>query len=399
MLGAVRRCQETGSGEMRRFIRIAAFLLIAFAPPAFADHSPVHIVVDLGSGKVIDHSGAGKLWQPASVTKIMTGYVAFKAMKSGKLTPESRVVVTKNALKEPPSKMGYKVGTDMTLDDALKMMIVRSANDIAVAIAETVGGTEAKFIAMMNAEAKRLGMNSTRYTNPNGLPDDRQVTTARDIAVLARAIWLEFPEYRHYFKIPAIRVGRKVLRSHNKLLERFRGANGMKTGFICASGFNMVATATRRGRTVAVVILGANSANERAEIAAKLLRNGFKRKFGTRPALESFRSAKAKGPAPNLRPEICSKKVKKKEHPLLAKGRSALIPRFVLMEPVRVTTGVAKSKRPSASPTVKVPLPPRRPPMPGDKSAASVDLRILLPSREASGEGLPMTQIGPRNHL
>jgi len=374
---------------MFRFLRIAALFLFASVAPAIAEHSSVYIVVDLGSGKVIAHSGAGKLWQPASVTKLMTSYVAFKAMKSGQMTPESRVVVTKNALKEPPSKMGYRVGTDMTLDNALKMLIVRSANDIAVAIAETVGGNEAKFISLMNAEAKRLGMTSTRYFNPNGLPDDRQVTTARDIAVLARALWLEFPEFRQYFKIPAIRVGKKILRSHNKLLERFRGANGMKTGFICASGFNMVATATRRGKTVAVVVLGANSAKERAEIAARLLRDGFKRRtFGTRPALATFRSARALGPAPNLRPEICTKKKKKKQNPMLAKGRSALIPRFVLMDPVRVTTGVAKTKQPSAGPAVTVPIPPRRPTMPGDETATLLGLETLAQLRDENGDPL-----------
>jgi D-alanyl-D-alanine carboxypeptidase len=232
---------------MRLFFCIATALLSLLATPSFAVKAPAYVVIDVEAGTVLAHNEAATLWPPASVTKLMTAYVTFRALKSGQLDLDSAVVVSANALKEPPSKMGYKVGTAMTLDNALKMMIVRSANDITVAIAETVGGSEQKFIERMNSEAGRLGMASTRYHNPNGLPDERQVTTARDMAVLARALWLEFPEYREYFKIPAIKVGRKVLRSHNKLLEHFNGANGMKTGFICASGFNIVASATRSG--------------------------------------------------------------------------------------------------------------------------------------------------------
>jgi D-alanyl-D-alanine carboxypeptidase len=381
---------------MRRFFRAVAVLLFVAAAPAYAKHAAVHIVIDIEAGKVIAHEGADTLWHPASLTKMMTAYVTFKAMQTGQVTPETRVVVSENALKEPPSKMGYKVGTDMTLDNALKMVIVRSANDIAVAIAETVGGTEANFIVRMNREARRLGMTSTHFTNPNGLPDGRQVTTARDIAVLTRALWLEFPERRDYFGISAIKVGAKRLRSYNTLLERFRGTNGMKTGFICASGFNMVASATRSGNTLAAVVLGANSGKERAEIAARLLRDGFKRRTsGVRPALATFRSAKAKGPAVNLRPEICGGQ-KKKKHPMLARGSSALEPRFVLMDPVRVRTGIPK-KKPASSKTA-IPIPRPRPPMPGDDLAGEADKtpeEKLAHSQKAPDDDPPPPKYGP----
>lgn len=380
---------------MRRFFRAVAVLLFVVAAPASAKHTAVHIVVDIDAGKVIAHKGADTLWHPASLTKLMTAYVTFKAMRDGQVTPETPVVVSKNALKEPPSKMGYKVGTEMTLDNALKMLIVRSANDIAVAIAETVGGTEARFILRMNREARRLGMTSTHFTNPNGLPDDRQVTTARDIAVLTSAIWRQFPQHREYFKIPGIKVGRKVLRSYNTLLRRYRGTNGMKTGFICASGFNMVASATLSGHTLAVVVLGANSGSERAEIAARLLRDGFKRRTsGIRPPLATFRSAKAKGPAVNLRPEICGKRQKKK-HPMLARGSSALVPRFTVMDPVRVTTGIAKKKKSPASSAKGIPIPRPRPPMPGDDTAARTDTEDVAPPEKASGAGSPSPGFEP----
>jgi D-alanyl-D-alanine carboxypeptidase len=369
---------------MRLIIRVLAVLFLVLTP-ALADEAPVYLVVDLGAGTVLKHRNADKLWHPASVTKIMTAYVTFRAMRDGQVSPDTRVVVSKNALKEPPSKMGYKVGTDMTLDNALKMMIVRSANDIAVAIAETVGGTEPKFIDRMNTEARRLGMTSTFYHNPNGLPDDRQVTTARDLAVLTRAVWLEFPEHRDLFRIPAIKVGKKVLRSHNTLLERFRGANGMKTGFICASGFNIVATATRSGKTLAVVVLGADSSKGRAEFAAELLQDGFKPKLfgGGKASLASFRAGKARGPAADLREQICGKR-KKNDDKVLAKNesRSALVPRFVLMDPVPVSTGVASSGSSTGAPARGAPIPRPRPPMPGDSAmiGPGLDLEKLARS-------------------
>jgi D-alanyl-D-alanine carboxypeptidase len=364
---------------MRLFFRTAAVLLALATAPALAEQKPAYIVVDLGAGTVIANRDAGKLWHPASVTKLMTAYVTFRALQAGTITPDSRVVVSQHALNEPPSKMGYKVGTDMTLDNALKMMIVRSANDIAMAIAETVGGSESGFVAKMNAEAARLGMASTVFRNPNGLPNEAQVTTARDLAVLTRAIWVEFPEHRELFRIPAIKAGKKILRSHNTLLERFRGANGMKTGFICASGFNMVATATRSGRTLAVVVLGADSAKDRAELAAKLLQDGFKPSLfgGNRQALAGFRATRSPGPAVNMKQQVCGKRQKQEgeDEPQLAGAfnRSALEPRFVLMAPVPVTTGVpVKKKDAGARPSKSIPIPRPRPPMPGD-SAAIID--------------------------
>ncbi|MBN9010384.1 MAG: D-alanyl-D-alanine carboxypeptidase, partial [Rhizobiales bacterium] len=185
--------------------------------------APAFIVVDMDSGTVLGQRDSGHIWHPASVTKLMTAYLTFKALQSGQIRMTSPVIVSKNALAEPPSKMGFKVGTAVTVDNALKMVLVHSANDIAVALAEAVGGSEARFVAEMNAEARRLGMASTHYDNPNGLPSPGQLTNARDLAVLARAVWTDFPQYRAYFGIPAIKAGRKVLRSENSLLLRYPG--------------------------------------------------------------------------------------------------------------------------------------------------------------------------------
>ncbi|MEJ0098068.1 MAG: D-alanyl-D-alanine carboxypeptidase family protein [Bauldia sp.] len=217
---------------------------------------PAYIVVDADSGAVLSDSQSDALWHPASLTKLMTAYVTFEALKAGKLTMTSPVRISAHALAQAPAKMGFKVGTIVNVDNALKMMLVKSANDIAVAIAETVGGSEPGFVARMNATAARLGMASTHYDNANGLPDDGQTTTARDLAVLAKALLTDFPEYRSYFGIPAIKAGKRILRSENALLERYRGTTGMKTGFICASGYNIVATAHRGARSLIAVVLG-----------------------------------------------------------------------------------------------------------------------------------------------
>jgi D-alanyl-D-alanine carboxypeptidase len=253
---------------------------VAAKPPAkvIVDKSP-YIVVDVESGMVIADRQADQLWYPASLTKLMTAYIAFREMAAGRVTPATRVVETKTAAAQYPVKMGFQVGTRMTLDAALKMMIVPSANDIAVAIAEAVGGNLAAFVDTMNAEAVRIGMTRTHFANPNGLPDAAHVSTARDIAILARQIWTEFPQHRSLFAIQSITSGGSVFRSPNlPLLERYRGAEGMKTGFTCDAGYNLAATATRDGRTLVAVVLGRTSSLDRAELAARLLNDGFARK-------------------------------------------------------------------------------------------------------------------------
>ena len=315
--------------RLARPIAFVVFLLTAL--PALA--GPAYILVDVNSGTVLANRDAGDLWYPASVTKLMTSYVTFRALKSGRITLDSMVTVSAHALAEPPSKMGFPVGTAINFDNALKMMLVHSSNDIAMAIAETVGGNEQRFVAMMNAEAARLGMNSTRFDNPNGLPDESQHTTARDLAVLARAIWVEFPEYRSYFSIPAIKSGRRVLRSQNILLERYHGTNGMKTGFICSSGFNMVVTATRNGRTLLVVVLGANTPILRAETAAKLLDQGFQGLAGgPKAALASFHAGQTAGNPVDLHDQICGRRPKQNEDDpaLIASSDADFVPRAAL---------------------------------------------------------------------
>lgn len=234
-----------------------------------------YIVVDVNSGQVIEHSDAFRKWYPASLTKLMTAYLAFSAMKEGRLKPDSPVTISQKAASAPPSKTFFRAGAQVTLDNALKLLLVKSANDIAVAIAETVGGSQDAFVAKMNAEAQRLGMTSTRYVNPNGLPGKGQYTTARDLAVLAVTIKREFPQYTSYFSLEGVDTGKKTYGNYNMLIGRFDGADGMKTGFICASGFNQVSSATRNGRSVVSVVLGENSLAGRTERSAELLQKAL----------------------------------------------------------------------------------------------------------------------------
>ena len=286
--------------------------LAAVLTGAFPAAAAPHLVIDMKSGKVLSRQQEFDRWYPASLTKLMTVYTAFRAVESGKLTLMSPVKISANALSKPPSRMGFKAGTVLNIDTAIKILMVKSANDIAVALAESVAGSEPQFVAMMNANAARLGMRDTQFANQHGLHDPAQYTTARDLAVLTMAIRREFPGYAGYFKIPAVQVAGKVLRNHNPLLTRFDGTTGMKTGFVCSSGLNIVATAKRGGRELVAVVLGGPTGRERNVRAAKLLTEAFARPIPfTAPKLASMQPSGAAVRYPvDMRAEVCGKKAK-----------------------------------------------------------------------------------------
>ncbi|CAG0958173.1 MAG: D-alanyl-D-alanine carboxypeptidase [Rhizobiaceae bacterium] len=282
------------------------FLIATGLAPAFASPS---IAFDAATGRIVAHEDAFRRWHPASLTKLMTAYVTFRAIAAGELTLDSPIEVTKRAAAEPPAKMGYKPGAAMTLDNALKMLLIKSANDIAMAVGENVGGTVPAFVARMNGEAVRLGMTDTHFVNPNGLHDPAQYTTARDLGLLVMAIRREFPQYAPYFAIEGLVAGKAKMMSYNMLVGRYAGADGMKTGFVCASGFNMVGSATRNGRTLVAVVLGHKSALERTEAAAALLDRGFAGNAGDGATLASLPAYGLAGmPAPDMREDVCGKK-------------------------------------------------------------------------------------------
>jgi len=232
--------------SMKRMLPLILSAGLAAATVSEAVAEP-HILIDMKTGRVIEHEAAFQKWYPASLTKLMTAYVAFRQIEAGRVSLSTPIVMSKRSSSQPASKMYLKPGDSMTLDDALKILLVKSANDIAYAIAENLGGSMENYVVMMNAEAARLGMASTHYINPNGMPGDGQYTDARDLALLAYTLRKEFPQYFGYFSIEGIQVGKKQVPNYNKLIGRFDGADGMKTGFICASGYNQVSSATRNG--------------------------------------------------------------------------------------------------------------------------------------------------------
>ncbi|MQU74231.1 D-alanyl-D-alanine carboxypeptidase [Sinorhizobium medicae] len=287
----------------------ACAIFLAAVLPASANP---RLVIDVDTLKVYEHQDIFQKWYPASLTKLMTAYITFRAIKADQLTLESPVVMTKNAASEAPSKMFYKPGQKMTLDSALKMMLVKSANDVAVAIAETVGGTEQAFIERMNAEARRIGMTSSRFINPHGLPGEGQYTTARDLAVLAVTLKREFPQYASYFALEGFTTGKKDYPNYNMLIGRFEGADGMKTGFICASGFNQVSSAVRSGRRVVSVVLGEDSLGARADESARLLQKALTTVATDKPSLAEIPPyGESREVVADVSREICSKQAAK----------------------------------------------------------------------------------------
>ena len=277
-------------------------------------HAEALLVVEADTGKVLQAENATYPWYPASVTKLMTAYVTLRAVKEGRISLDSLLTVSPVAAAQSPSKMGFRPGIQVTVDNALKMMLVKSANDMAVVLAEGVGGSVDGFSAQMNQAAHRLGMTQTNYVNPNGLPAEGQITSARDLAILARAILRDLPEYEYFVHIPSIRFGRRVTQNFNKLIGRYPGADGFKTGFICASGYNLVASATRNGKRLIAVVLGASSGQARAVKAAQLLERGFANNTLSwlRPSLGTVDSlVPIDASPPNLRDEMCGGKRKR----------------------------------------------------------------------------------------
>jgi D-alanyl-D-alanine carboxypeptidase len=289
---------------------VVAVAALAILAPRLV-HAEALLVVEADTGKVLEAQSATYPWYPASVTKLMTAYVTLKAVKEGRISLDTLLTVSPAAASQSPSKMGFRPGTQVTVDNALKMMLVKSANDMAVVLAEGVGGSIDGFSAQMNQAAQRLGMTQTSYVNPNGLPADGQITSARDLAILARAIIRDLPEYEYFVHIPSIRFGRKVTQNFNKLIGRYPGADGFKTGFICASGYNLVASATRNGKRLIAVVLGASSGQMRAVRAAQLLERGFANNTLSwlRPSLGTVDNlVPIDASPPNLRDEMCGGK-------------------------------------------------------------------------------------------
>ncbi len=347
------------------------------AAPAAANPS---ILIDLGTGRVIESDDAFHRWYPASLTKLMTTYVVFRAIQSGEVAFSSPIRISKSATKLPPSKMGYEAGSELTIDNALKIIMVKSANDVAASIGDSIAGSQTAFAARMNAESRRLGMTDSNWVNAHGLHDDGQYTSVRDLAILTTALRHDFPQYSDYFSIEGLLAGGKEIPSHNNLLGRYDGADGMKTGYTCPSGFNLVASASRNGRTLMAVVVGGESVAERDEEAAELLSRGFASAPGTGPMLAELKPAAGGPNVPvNMFDRLCSKEARaakakkfKELQAAIKAGKavatepvySAELPRERRLVPVRLGGAQGPVPKAVASAYADVPIPTWRPDMP-----------------------------------
>lgn len=253
---------------------VAAAQVPYLALPA-AESKYAAIVVDANTGEVLYAKRADSPRYPASITKVMTLYLAFEAISEGRLKPTDLITVSARAASQPPTKLGLAAGEQISVDDAMRAIAVKSANDMAVALAEHLGGTEQRFAALMTLRGQELGMTNTRYVNASGLPDSRQISTARDIAILSRAVMRDYPQYYSYFSLRSFTFRGVTVSNHNHLLSQMWGVDGLKTGYTNASGYNLAASAVRDGRRLIAVVLGGRSTATRDDHVEDLLLTGF----------------------------------------------------------------------------------------------------------------------------
>ena len=277
-IAAVRRV----SGKARRIARatvalIVAFgaILAAFAPAAAQAPRYAAFMIDANSREVLYANAADETRHPASLTKMMTLYLVFDALEAGRLRIDDQVPISSYAAAQPPSRLGLRVGQSLSVDNAISVTAVKSANDIAVALAEKVGGNVPNFVGMMNAKAQALGMRNTHFSTPSGLTDPANVTTARDLAILGLALIQRHPRYYRYFGERDFVWNRATLINHNHLLGKMYGMDGIKTGYTVDSGFTLAASAVRGDRRLIAVVLGEPSLVARNRDAQALLEAGF----------------------------------------------------------------------------------------------------------------------------
>jgi D-alanyl-D-alanine carboxypeptidase len=253
----------------------AAIAQVPYTATLFSQSRYAAIVVDANTGEVLYSRNADAARYPASITKLMTLYLVFEQLQSGKLSLNDSVVMSSHAAGMAPSKLGLRVGETIDVDSAIRAVAIKSANDVAAALAEKVGGSESRFAALMTLRAQELGMSNTRYVNASGLPDNRQLSSARDIAILSRALMRDFPQYYAYFGQRQFAWRGSTIKTHNHLLNSMPGVDGLKTGYVNASGFNLAASAQRNGRRLIAVVLGGSSVAARDNHVEDLLETGF----------------------------------------------------------------------------------------------------------------------------
>lgn len=325
-----------------------------YSPPYAA------MVVDANTGRTMHAVNEDALRHPASVTKVMTLYLLFEQLKRGKLSLDSELTMSRRAAAMAPSKLGVPPGDTVTVEEAIKALVTRSANDVAAAIAENIAGSEEAFAARMTKKARALGMTRTVYRNASGLPNPEQVTTARDLTILARAIQEKFPKYYKYFQTRTFAWRGQTIGNHNRLLGKVEGVDGIKTGFTNASGFNLMTNARLEGRHVVGVVLGGRSGRSRDNIMANLIRTNLA-KASTTGRTSVFA---------NLQDDD-------EDAPVAARGQLASAEEIE-------TTGSIAARTSIDLQAERVPLPPQKPLLPGQKFDARLPSSGAMPvGREA----------------
>jgi len=346
-------------GFLRIGLTMAAFAVVVMCGMAAgagqANAAPyAAIVMDMRDGEVIHSRSADRRQHPASLTKMMTLYLTFEAITTGQLGLDQKVRISRHAARQPPSKLGMRAGQRVSVRHLIRAAAIRSANDAAMALAEAVGGSEAAFARLMTEKARALGMRSTTFKNPHGLTQSGHLSTARDMALLARHLYFDFPQYYNVFGRKVAYAAGKQVYTTNRLLRSYRGAEGLKTGYTRAAGYNLAATAKRNQRRVLVVVMGGKSSAWRNKRVAQLLDRGFRelpaRVAEVAPAKAGVRVASAPPPPP--RPGVP------------ATGLAAVS--AALMQPAVAAVPDPASLSPHAPHYVE--LPPQRP---GSQSAST----------------------------
>lgn len=265
----------------KHFINIVALTCFFFANYSLAATSipknsrEASIIADIDDGKILYSSNDNEFRYPASLVKMMTLYLVFKEIDQGRLSLDKKLLISKKAASMPRTNLDLKPGGFIPVRKAILGLIVHSSNDTAVVLAEAIAGSEAKFVEMMNKQAKKLKMKNTTYRNASGLPNKEQKTTARDLAKLAIALKKDFPHFFPWFSVTSFTFNGKTYKSHNNVLKNYKGATGLKTGFINASGFNIATTAEKEGKHLVGIVMGGNTAKERDKLMTSLLDDGF----------------------------------------------------------------------------------------------------------------------------
>jgi D-alanyl-D-alanine carboxypeptidase len=259
------------------FVALTVFFLSLCLAASHAYARESYIVIEAKTGTVLLEDDADAVRYPASLTKMMTLYLTFEAVKNKRFSLKTRLPVSAFAAAQSPSKLGFKKGQTITVEQCILGLVTQSANDAAVVLAEALGGSEVKFARIMTHRAYALGMKRTNFRNASGLPNESQVTTAREFTILSRALLNHFPEYYHYFSRKSFTYGRRTHQNHNHLMKEYAGMDGIKTGYIRASGFNLAASARRNGLRLIAIYFGGDTARERNAIVERLLDRGFDR--------------------------------------------------------------------------------------------------------------------------